>query len=121
MGEVPGMHGLVISDLDGVPVLQATCPAIASTAAAAQATEACMRYQFNSAQSVVDEKVACLGLDKAKKSLAVYDDQQVLSVTQDRLRLTLIAGADANTGLLENFAKRLQPLVRDVSTAVVST
>lgn len=111
--ESPGMVALVISDLEGVPILQAQTDN--STSA-----EICMRFQFTSTQIAANDKCSSLGLEGHKKSLICYHDHQVLTVSYETVVLTLVATADANVGVMENFAKKIQPLVSDVATTTIS-
>jgi len=122
--EVSGLRGLVITDMDGVPVLQVSQETPPSGGVGA--TEACQRFQFTSAHSIAEEKCGRLAMINCKRSLVHYQDQQVLTTvvngstgSADRLVLSLIADAEANTGILENFAKRMQPLVSDIAKAVI--
>jgi len=111
--EVSGLHGLVITDKDGVPVLQV------SAEGAPASTESCMRYQFTSSKSAAEEKY--LNLNNLKRTLVHYQDLQILTVVHDQLLLSLIADAEASTGILENFAKRMEGLVSDIAKAVIIT
>ena len=112
ISDVSGINGLIISDLDGVPILQASLDK-------SPVTDVCLRYQFTSAFASADEKCSKLNLKNPQRSLVFYEDRQILSVVNGPVVLTLIAEADTNTGMLDNFAKRMQNLVRDVSKAVI--
>jgi len=113
LGESPGLVAVVISDLEGVPILQAQVEDSASA-------DICLRFQFTSAQPAANDKCSSLGLEGHKKSLICYHDYMVLTVTQDTVALTLVATADANVAVMENFVKKLQPLVTDVATCTVT-
>lgn len=109
-----GLVAMVVSDLEGVPILQAQTDNTLSM-------DALVRFQFTSSQTAANEKCCRLGLEGHKRSLVSYQDYQVLSVTHDSVVLTVVAAAaaGANVGVMENFAKRMAPLVNDVATAVI--
>jgi len=122
LSESPGLVAMVVSDLEGVPILQAQAPNSQpqdNNKTVLPPTDAMMRFQFTSSTSSANEKCARLGLEGHRRSLVSYQDYQVLSLTAGSLVLTVVAAAGANVGVMENFAKRMQPLVDDVATAVI--
>ena len=112
IAEIPGILALVISDKDGVPILQANTDN-------AHTVDACLRYQFLSSHAIVKESSKKVQLNGMKKSLVCYKDKQILSVMHGSLILSIIGKANANTGQMENLAKQMQPIVNDVSNAVL--
>ena len=110
--ELPGIVALVISDKDGVPILQVSTDN-------SPAVDVCLRYQFLSSNGIVDDSSKKVKLHGIKKSLVCYNDKQILSVAQGQLILSIIGQAEANTGQMENLAKQLHPVVKDVSKAVL--
>ena len=110
--EIPGIVALVISDKDGVPILQASTDN-------SPAVDVCLRYQFLSSNGIVNDSSKKVKLHGMKKSLVCYNDKQVLNVAQGQLILSIIGQADANTGQMENLAKQLHPIVKDVSKSVL--
>ena len=112
IAEIPGILALVISDKDGVPILQANIDN-------AHTVDACLRYQFLSSHAIVKESSKKVQLNGMKKALVCYKDKQILSVMHGSLILSIIGKANANTGQMENLAKQMQPIVNDVSNAVL--
>ena len=112
LSETPGLVALVISDKDGVPILQASTEHT-------PAVDVCLRYQFLSSNAIISESSKKVELQDMKKSLMCYSDKQVLNIVQGQVILSIIAKADANTGLMENFAKIMSPMVEDVSKTVL--
>ena len=112
LADIPGVVALVISDKDGVPILQANIDG-------SPAVDVCLRYQFLSSNAIVNDSSKKVKLHGMKKSLICYNDKQILSVSQGQVILSIIAQADANTGQMENFAKQMIPIVKDVSNVVL--
>ena len=110
--EMPDIVALVISDKDGVPILQASTDN-------SPAVDLCLRYQFLSTNAIISDSSKKVKLQGMKKSLISYNDKQILSFCQDQLTLSIIGHANSNTGQMENFAKQLFPVMKDVSRAVL--
>jgi len=121
LSEAPGLVAMVISDLEGVPILQAQVAGGNNQGGGGEAVaDICMRYQFTSAQAGANDKCGRLGLEGHKKSLVSYQDYQILTVSHHAVLLTVVASAKANAGIMDNFAKRMEPLVNDIATAVIA-
>ena len=112
LAETPDVVALVISDKDGVPILQANTDN-------SPAVDVCLRYQFLSSNAIINDSSKKVKLQGMKKSLMCYNDKQILSVVQGQVILSLIGKPKANTGQMENLAKQLCPMVNDVSKAVL--
>ena len=112
LAEMPDIVALVISDKDGVPILQASIDN-------SPAVDLCLRYQFLSTNAIISDSSKKVKLQGMKKSLISYNDKQILSFNKDNLTLSIIGQATANTGQMENLAKQLFPIVKDVSRAVL--
>ena len=110
--EMPDIVALVISDKDGVPILQASTDN-------SPAVDLCLRYQFLSTNAIISDSSKKVKLQGMKKSLISYNDKQILSFCRDQLTLSIIGQATANTGQMENIAKQLFPVMKDVSRAVL--
>ena len=41
-------------------------------------------------------------------------------ICRQAVLLTVVASAKANAGIMDNFAKRMEPLVNDIATAVIA-
>ena len=108
----PDIVAVVISDKDGVPILQASndnSPGV----------DVCLRYHFLSSNAIINDCSKKVMLHGMKKSLTCYNDKQILSIVQGPVILSLIAKANANTGQMEHMAKYLLPMVKEVSKAVL--
>ena len=112
LAEMPDIVALVISDKDGVPILQASIDN-------SPAVDLCLRYQFLSTNAIISDSSKKVKLQGMKKSLISYNDKQILSFNKDNLTLSIIGQATANTGQMENLAKQLFPVVKDVSRVVL--
>uniref|UniRef100_A0A8C5QJQ8 Mitogen-activated protein kinase scaffold protein 1 n=1 Tax=Leptobrachium leishanense TaxID=445787 RepID=A0A8C5QJQ8_9ANUR len=87
---VEGLHGIVVSDRDGVPVLKV---------ANESAPEHALRPSFLSTFALATDQGSKLGLSKNKSIICYYNTYQVVQFNRLPLVVSFIASSNANTGV----------------------
>ncbi|XP_063138292.1 ragulator complex protein LAMTOR3 isoform X1 [Rattus norvegicus] len=89
---VEGLHAIVVSDRDGVPVIKV---------ANDSAPEHALRPGFLSTFALATDQGSKLGLSKNKSIICYYNTYQVVQFNRLPLVVSFIASSNANTGTLE--------------------
>ncbi|XP_064615662.1 ragulator complex protein LAMTOR3-A-like [Liolophura sinensis] len=102
---VDGLHAIVITDRDGVPVIKV---------AGENAPELALRPNFLSTFGLTTEQAGKLGLAKNKSVVCMYASYQVVQINKLPFLITLVAKSDANTGMLLSLEKELKESLQDL-------
>ncbi|OCT81012.1 hypothetical protein XELAEV_18027825mg [Xenopus laevis] len=108
---VEGLHAIVVSDRDGVPVIKV---------ANENAPEQALRPAFLSTFALATDQGSKLGLSKNKSIICYYSTYQVVQFNQLPLVVSFIASSNANTGLILSLEKELGSLFKELRQAVIS-
>ena len=109
MRQVNGLHGIIVSDRDGVPIMKVCdedCPALAAQPA------------FLSMFGIATEQASKLGLSKNKSIICMYTNYQLVLLNKHPLIVTMIASSSANTGLMLNLEDQLDDAITELKGAV---
>ncbi|KAL2780639.1 ragulator complex protein LAMTOR3 isoform 2 [Daubentonia madagascariensis] len=99
---VEGLHAIVVSDRDGVPVIK----------------EHALRPGFLSTFALATDQGSKLGLSKNKSIICYYNTYQVVQFNRLPLVVSFIASSNANTGLIVSLEKELAPLFEELRQVV---
>ncbi|XP_063278977.1 ragulator complex protein LAMTOR3 isoform X1 [Prinia subflava] len=102
---VEGLHAIVVSDRDGVPVIKV---------ANDNAPEHALRPGFLSTFALATDQGSKLGLSKNKSIICYYNTYQVVQFNRLPLVVSFIASSNANTGLIVSLEKELTPLFEEL-------
>uniref|UniRef100_A0A670IXI0 Late endosomal/lysosomal adaptor, MAPK and MTOR activator 3 n=3 Tax=Podarcis muralis TaxID=64176 RepID=A0A670IXI0_PODMU len=102
---VEGLHAIVVSDRDGVPVIKV---------ANDNAPEHALRPGFLSTFALATDQGSKLGLSKNKSIICYYNTYQVVQFNRLPLVVSFIASSNANTGLIVSLEKELAPLFEEL-------
>ncbi|XP_072479695.1 ragulator complex protein LAMTOR3 isoform X2 [Notamacropus eugenii] len=91
---VEGLHAIVVSDRDGVPVIKV---------ANDNAPEHALRPGFLSTFALATDQGSKLGLSKNKSIICYYNTYQVVQFNRLPLVVSFIASSSANTGKLHLY------------------
>ncbi|XP_054447669.1 ragulator complex protein LAMTOR3 isoform X1 [Pteronotus mesoamericanus] len=105
---VEGLHAIVVSDRDGVPVIKGKM-------ANDNAPEHALRPGFLSTFALATDQGSKLGLSKNKSIICYYNTYQVVQFNRLPLVVSFIASSNANTGLIVSLEKELAPLFEELS------
>lgn len=106
---VEGLHAIVVSDRDGVPVIKV---------ANDSAPEHALRPGFLSTFALATDQGSKLGLSKNKSIICYYNTYQVVQFNRLPLVVSFIASSSANTGLIVSLEKELAPLFEELIKVV---
>ncbi|XP_009082919.1 PREDICTED: ragulator complex protein LAMTOR3 [Acanthisitta chloris] len=106
---VEGLHAIVVSDRDGVPVIKV---------ANDNAPEHALRPGFLSTFALATDQGSKLGLSKNKSIICYYNSYQVVQFNRLPLVVSFIASSNANTGLIVSLEKELTPLFEELRQVV---
>nr|XP_009935346.1 PREDICTED: ragulator complex protein LAMTOR3 [Opisthocomus hoazin] len=106
---VEGLHAIVVSDRDGVPVIKV---------ANDNAPEHALRPGFLSTFALATDQGSKLGLSKNKSIICYYNTYQVVQFNRLPLVVSFIASSSANTGLIVSLEKELTPLFEELRQVV---
>lgn len=109
LSSVEGLHAIVVSDRDGVPVIKV---------ANDNAPEHALRPGFLSTFALATDQGSKLGLSKNKSIICYYNTYQVVQFNRLPLVVSFIASSNANTGLIVSLEKELAPLFEELRQVV---
>ncbi|KAK7905045.1 hypothetical protein WMY93_017652 [Mugilogobius chulae] len=109
---VEGLHAIVVTDRDGVPVIK-----VANDSAPVHA----LRPGFLSTFALATDQGSKLGLSKNKSIICYYNTYQIVQFNRLPLVISFIASSNANTGLIMSLEKELAPLIDDLRQVVEVT
>ncbi|XP_018621545.1 ragulator complex protein LAMTOR3 isoform X2 [Scleropages formosus] len=106
---VEGLHAIVVTDRDGVPVIKV---------ATDSAPDYALRPGFLSTFALATDQGSKLGLSKNKSIICYYKSYQVVQFNRLPLVISFIASSCANTGLIFSLEKELVPLIEQLRQVV---
>ncbi|CAJ1074198.1 unnamed protein product [Xyrichtys novacula] len=109
---VEGLHAIVVTDRDGVPVIK-----VANENAPVHA----LRPGFLSTFALATDQGSKLGLSKNKSIICYYNTYQIVQFNRLPLVISFIASSSANTGLIMSLEKELAPLIEELRQVVEVT
>ncbi|XP_069699594.1 ragulator complex protein LAMTOR3-A [Periplaneta americana] len=109
LSRVDGLHCILITDRDGVPVLKV---------ATDKAPELAMRPSFLSTFGMATDQGGKLGLGKNKALICMYSTYQVVQINKLPLVISLIGSVSCNTGQMLLLEQHIEPLLSDLRMAV---
>ncbi|XP_077999357.1 ragulator complex protein LAMTOR3-A-like [Glandiceps talaboti] len=109
LNRVDGLHAIVVSDRDGVPVIKV---------AKETAPELVLRPGFLATFGMATDQGSKLGLSKNKNIICMYSTYQVVQCNKLPLVVSMVAEQDTNTGLLLNLEKDFDEVLQDLKTAI---
>lgn len=109
MNAIEGLHAIVISDRDGVPMLKV---------ADQNAPELALRPAYLSTFSHMADQASKVGMGTNQAIISFYDNVQVVQLNRNPLMVTFIADADANTGEMMNLELDLLDVFGDLRKVI---
>ncbi|CAG7716838.1 unnamed protein product [Allacma fusca] len=106
-----GLHAIIITDRDGVPILKVNTESV---------PELALRMNFLSTFANATEQASKLGMGKNNRIISIYQNYQVIQLNKMPVVITLIARNNANTGYLLTLEDTLEPLVQALCGEVAS-
>ncbi|XP_074113222.1 late endosomal/lysosomal adaptor, MAPK and MTOR activator 3 [Cotesia typhae] len=107
---VEGLHSILITDRDGVPVVSVSTDT---------APELAMRTSFLSTFGMATDQGSKLGLGKNKTIMCMYSSYQVIQMNKLPLVVSFIASQSCNTGHILALENRIDPILCNLKCAVV--
>ncbi|XP_070545527.1 ragulator complex protein LAMTOR3-A-like [Ptychodera flava] len=109
LNKVDGLHAIVVTDRDGVPVIKV---------AKETAPELALRPGFLATFGMATDQGSKLGLSKNKNIICMYNTYQVVQFNKLPLVVSLIAESNTNTGVLLNIEEDFDEVLQDLKTAI---
>ncbi|KAL5019363.1 hypothetical protein ScPMuIL_005085 [Solemya velum] len=109
MKSIDGLHAIVITDREGIPLIKVSTE---------NAPELALRHTFLGTYGSAADQASKLGLQKNKSIVCIYQQVQVVQINHAPLLVTMVAGSDANTGVLLDIEKELKSALKDLSEVV---
>ncbi|KAK2165689.1 hypothetical protein LSH36_46g01016 [Paralvinella palmiformis] len=106
---VDGLHAIIITDRDGVPVLKV---------ADEHLPHAAMQPRLLATAAMAVEQANKLGVSNNKNIITVYKNHQLISINRQPLIVNMIANANANTGLILSLEADMQEPLDDICAAL---
>ncbi|XP_032825056.1 ragulator complex protein LAMTOR3 isoform X1 [Petromyzon marinus] len=107
--KVDGLHAIVISDRDGVPIIKV---------ATENAPETALRPSFLGTFALATDQGSKLGLSKNKSIVCYYSSFQVVHFNRLPLVVSFVASSAANTGLIFTLEKEMSGILEDLRPVV---
>lgn len=107
--KVEGLHSILITDRDGVPLIKVNTE---------EAVELAMRPTFLSTFGMATDQGSKLGLGKNKLLICMYSSYQVIQINKLPLVLSFIATSESNTGHILNLENLIDPFLKDLKLVV---
>ncbi|XP_014474203.1 PREDICTED: ragulator complex protein LAMTOR3-A isoform X2 [Dinoponera quadriceps] len=107
---IEGLHSILITDRDGVPVV---------SVADEKAPELAMRASFLSTFGMATDQGSKLGLGKNKIIICMYSNYQVVQMNKLPLVVSFIASHNCNTGHILSLENKIDPILSSLKNAVV--
>lgn len=110
--KIPGLHCILITDRDGVPVLKVSNE---------KTPEQAVRPGFISTFGLAIDQGSKLGLGKTKTVICSFSQYQVIQMNKIPLIVTFIASDTCNTGHILSLEQQIEPILSNLSLAVAET
>lgn len=110
LSEIEGLHSILVTDRDGVPVL---------SVADEEAPELALKPNFLSTFAMATDQGSKLGLGKNKTVICMYSNYQVIQMNKLPLVVSFIATHNCNTGHVLSLENKIDPILSSLKNAVV--
>lgn len=107
---ISGLHAIVISDREGVPLVRVYDETATDTVA--------LRPNFLASAGVAMEQASKFSLGTSKTLVFIMNQNQVVHFNKAPVVLTMIADEKVNLGLLINLSHELDPLLGELRKCV---
>merc|ERR1712179_838600 len=105
MKMVDGLHAIIITDREGVPVLKVCDEDV---------PEMATRPKFLATSGMVMDQANKLGLLQNKSFIAMFGNHQVVCISKLPLIITMIASSTANTGMILSLEDEMAGVLQDI-------
>ena len=106
---VEGLEGIIVSDRDGVHLVEANDDSVSSGA---------LKPPFLGTFSIASEQASKLGVGRNRSIISYYTSHQVVQFCHYPLVVTFIAKTTANTGLIYSVEEDMRDAIDDLQAAV---
>ncbi|XP_043274928.1 ragulator complex protein LAMTOR3-A isoform X2 [Venturia canescens] len=106
---VEGLHSILITDRDGVPVVSVSNDKV---------PELATRASFLSTFAMATDQGSKLGLGKNKTIICMYSSYQVVQMNKLPLVVSFIGSHSCNTGHILSLESKIDPILNDLRNAV---
>ncbi|XP_034950879.1 ragulator complex protein LAMTOR3-A [Chelonus insularis] len=110
LNSVEGLHSILITDRDGVPVISVSSD---------KAPELATKASFLSTFGMATDQGSKLGLGKNKTIICMYSSFQVIQMNKLPLVVSFIASRTSNTGHILLLEDKIDPILTSLKSAVV--
>ncbi|XP_076235091.1 late endosomal/lysosomal adaptor, MAPK and MTOR activator 3 [Calliopsis andreniformis] len=110
LNSVEGLHSILITDRDGVPVVLVVED---------EAPDMAMKASFLSTFAMATDQGSKLGLGKNKTIICMYSSYQVVQINKLPLIISFIASHNCNTGHILSLENKIEPILSNLKNAVV--
>ncbi|CAK1587183.1 unnamed protein product [Parnassius mnemosyne] len=107
--KVNGLHCILITDRDGVPVVRAVTE---------RAPQLALRPNFISTFGMATDQASKLGLGRNKTIISMYSSYQVIQMNKLPLIITFIGSDNCNTGHILSLESQIEPFLKDLAAVV---
>ncbi|VVC88593.1 ragulator complex protein LAMTOR3 homolog [Leptidea sinapis] len=108
--KVNGLHCIVITDRDGVPVVRSVTE---------KAPQLALKPNFISTFGMATDQASKLGLGKNKTIISMYSSYQVIQINKLPLVITFIGSDNCNTGHILALESQIDPYLKDLESVVL--
>lgn len=110
--KVPGLHCILITDRDGVPLLKVSTD---------KTPESAIRPGFISTFGLAVDQGSKLGLGKTKTLICSFSQYQIIQLNKSPLVISFIANDACNTGHILSLEREIEPVLTNLQLAVAET
>ncbi|CAG9788881.1 unnamed protein product [Diatraea saccharalis] len=110
--KVNGLHCILITDRDGVPLVRAVTE---------RAPQLALRPNFISTFGMATDQASKLGLGRNKTIISMYSSYQVIQMNKLPLVITFIGSDGCNTGHILSLESQIEPFLKDLAAIVAET
>ncbi|XP_046734081.1 ragulator complex protein LAMTOR3-A [Diprion similis] len=109
LNSVDGLHSILITDRDGVPVISVSDE---------KAPELAMRASFLSTFGMATDQGSKLDLGKNKTIISIYSSYQVVQMNKLPLVISFIASNSCDTGHILSLESKIDPILQNLKNVV---
>ncbi|XP_015521777.1 ragulator complex protein LAMTOR3-A [Neodiprion pinetum] len=109
LNSVDGLHSILITDRDGVPVISVSDE---------KAPELAMRASFLSTFGMATDQGSKLDLGKNKTIISIYSSYQVVQMNKLPLVVSFIANNICDTGHILSLESKIDPILQNLKNVV---
>ncbi|KFM74931.1 hypothetical protein X975_08459, partial [Stegodyphus mimosarum] len=106
---VDGLLAVMITDRDGIPVVMSRTGKVPDVVS---------KQNFLASVSLAIEQAGKLGCGKNRRIMCMFNSFQVVHFNKSPLMVSLVASAEANTGLLLSLESELNDFIEDLKAVI---